>query len=67
MKSFTYTTAGEALRAVQEARAKGLKASYHPKGGDTAKRYVPISHTVYVCEPAELEEQCPIRVMSPMA
>lgn len=46
-----------ALRVVQMAREGGLSASYHPSGGDTIKRYIPVTHTVWVIgTPAQIRE-----------
>jgi hypothetical protein len=39
---------GTALDLLRQARARGLRASYHPHGGDTAACHVPVSHVVWV-------------------
>lgn len=38
----------QALELLKNARVQGLRASYHPCGGDTQKRMIPASHTLWV-------------------
>lgn len=45
---FPVSTMGDALHVVNAARKSGLRASYHPHGGHTAKKSMPVLHTVYV-------------------
>lgn len=40
--------AGAAIEMLLLARTKGMQASYHPRGGGNARRYVPVSHEVWV-------------------
>lgn len=42
-------TVGAALQVMSEARAHCLSASYHPQGGETPRRYIPIRHIVWLC------------------
>lgn len=39
---------GTALDTLLAARSRGLSASYHPDGGDTALFSKPVTHTVFV-------------------
>ena len=41
-------TAGAAIALLELARRHCLSASYHPRGGETARRNFPISHTLWV-------------------
>ena len=48
LKRIPVGSAGAATALVAKARKAGLKASYHPNGGSTAKQNVPITHSVWV-------------------
>jgi hypothetical protein len=41
-------TAGRAVEVLELAREHCLSASYHPNGGETARRNHPVTHTVWV-------------------
>ncbi len=41
-------TAGRAVEVLELARQHCLAASYHPGGGETARRNHPVTHTVWV-------------------
>lgn len=46
-----------ALRVILTARRDGLAASYHPSGGETIKRHIPVTHTVWIAgTPAQIRE-----------
>ena len=53
LASFPVPNAGAALSLLHLAHTRHLRASWHPSGGDTHKRYVPVSHTVWVLGTSE--------------
>ena len=48
LASFPVQNARAALSLLHLAHTRRLRASWHPSGGDTHKRYTPITHTVWV-------------------
>lgn len=47
-KAIRCDTAGDAIAVIHLAHWLNIPASYHPMGGQTAKKNIPVTHYVYV-------------------